>query len=395
VSTAWISAAALLAAAAAARADEESRLEFAVLPAINYSTDTGVGVGAIGAVADLEPGFTPYRFRIEAQIYTSIKDAPEGGLELVTHSDYVSVDLAGLAEKRLRLRFRVGFDRAINAGYYGLGNAAQPDPGKVSADPRYTEVDLAQTRYEPAARVRLDGPLELFLAARVGYSSVGIYPGSKLDEDRAELDGVEDHGELGATVGVVWSTRDDETWPHRGVLADASVRAGAGLGAPFGYGGATLDWRAFVPLVGELTLGLRAVGDALWGSPPFDELTRFGGLSAGDATGGGSSLRGVPAQRYRGKLKILAGAELRVRSPEWSIGSQRFRLGAVAFVDAGRVWSGLPARPELDGDGLGLTLGLGGGLRVQWGETFVIRADLGYGPREDTTGLYIDVGHVF
>jgi hypothetical protein len=86
---------------------------------------------------------------------------------------------------------------------------------------------------------------------------------------------------------------------------------------------------------------------------------------------------------------------VRLRTPQWCIGSQRFHIGTVAFVDAGRVWAGLAPDPALDGSGLGLTVGIGGGLRLQWGETFVVRADLGYGPREQTTGLYIDVGQVF
>ena len=395
MSTAWPSAAAVLLCAHAAAADEEPRLEPAVLPAINYSSDTGLGMGVIGALARVEPGFLPYRFRVEALIYVSVKEAPGGGLELVSHSDYVVVEVPGLAGNRLRLRGRLGFDRVINAGYYGLGNEAVPDAAKAAANPRYEQVELTQIRLEPSARIRLLDALELLVAARVGFTGVGVYPGSKLDEDRGELHGVEDHGELAATAGVVWDTRDHEAWPHWGVLADASLRAGVGLGDGFGYGGGTLAGRAFLPVLGDLTLAVRLVADALWGAPPFDELSRVGGLSAGDATGGGSSLRGVPGQRYHGLVKVLSGVELRLRSPQWSIGSQNFHVGAVAFVDAGRVWSGLPPSPELDGEGLGLTLGLGGGLRVQWGETFIVRVDFGYGPREQSTGLYIDVGQVF
>jgi hypothetical protein len=391
----WRSAAAAVLLARAAAADEEAHLEPGVLPAAAYSSDTGLGLGVVGSLALVDPSILPYRFRIEAQLYASGKEAPGGGYELVQHDDYVVVEVPGLAGGALRLRGRLGFNRAITAGYYGVGNAATPDPARAAADPRYTEVDLLQTRLDLGARVRVRDALELFAIGRAGVIAVGVYPDSKLDEDRAGLTGVTDHGELSATVGVVSDTRDHEAWPHRGVLADASLRAGAGLGEAYGYGGATLAARAFLPLVGELALGARLVGDALWGEPAFDELTRVGGLAAGDATGGGSSLRGVPGGRYRGKIKLLSGLELRLRAPEWRIGSQRFHLGTVAFVDAGRVWSGLPPDPALDGSGLGLTVGIGGGLRLEWGETFVVRADLGYGPREQTTGLYIDVGQVF
>ncbi|MDP6944829.1 MAG: hypothetical protein QF464_11820 [Myxococcota bacterium] len=40
-------------------------------------------------------------------------------------------------------------------------------------------------------------------------------------------------------------------------------------------------------------------------------------------------------------------------------------------------------------------LGVGGGVRIQWGETFVLRADLGWSPNDSNTGVYVDVGHAF
>jgi hypothetical protein len=83
-------------------------------------------------------------------------------------------------------------------------------------------------------------------------------------------------------------------------------------------------------------------------------------------------------------------------------------FGAAAFVDAGRVWAdfeggdvdvlgpdGAVDRRPLD-DGLaGFELGVGGGLRLRWGETFIIRLDAAYSPTLDTFGFYIDVGDSF
>jgi len=40
-------------------------------------------------------------------------------------------------------------------------------------------------------------------------------------------------------------------------------------------------------------------------------------------------------------------------------------------------------------------LGTGAGLRVRWGETFLIRFDGAYSPTEHTPGFYVDIGHVF
>ena len=53
------------------------------------------------------------------------------------------------------------------------------------------------------------------------------------------------------------------------------------------------------------------------------------------------------------------------------------------------------------GHGLGLAAvagilrAAGGGLRVRWGETLVIRFDGAYSPTEHTPGFYVDIGHVF
>jgi len=46
-------------------------------------------------------------------------------------------------------------------------------------------------------------------------------------------------------------------------------------------------------------------------------------------------------------------------------------------------------------DGGTFKVGTGGGLRVRWGETFLIRFDGAYSPTEGIPGFYVDIGHVF
>jgi len=76
-----------------------------------------------------------------------------------------------------------------------------------------------------------------------------------------------------------------------------------------------------------------------------------------------------------------------------SLGAQRFKIGPVAFFDAGRVWTSLEPEPELDGEGAGLKYGEGGGVRFQWGEAFLVRVDAARSP--DGTGFYFGVNHAF
>ena len=70
-------------------------------------------------------------------------------------------------------------------------------------------------------------------------------------------------------------------------------------------------------------------------------------------------------------------------------------LSGVLFFDVGRLWSDLQSRPQLDGHGLELKLGLGGGLRLQQGVAFVVRADLAWSPDARPIGAYLTACQTF
>jgi len=71
-------------------------------------------------------------------------------------------------------------------------------------------------------------------------------------------------------------------------------------------------------------------------------------------------------------------------------------LGLAAFLDGGRSWTELGrAHPELDGTGLGLKYGVGGGLRLQEGRTFLLRLDLAWSPDARPLGAYFAAGQIF
>ena len=105
--------------------------------------------------------------------------------------------------------------------------------------------------------------------------------------------------------------------------------------------------------------------------------------------------RGVPDGRYYGGIKILGNFEVRTVLVKFHIKKHRFKLGLAAFFDTGRVWTDWHKHPALDGDGVGLKFGTGGGLRAQWGETFLARIDFAYSPDALPVGIYFSVGHMF
>ena len=137
------------------------------------------------------------------------------------------------------------------------------------------------------------------------------------------------------------------------------------------------------------------------GPPPFANPRNAGPMSGQRDYEGAPQYRPPavserPAQRYYGKVKVFGNLELRTELTSFHIGTKALVLGIVGFFDAGRVWTELTrAHPDLDGTGVGLKYGVGGGLRLQQGQTFVVRADLAWSPDARPLGAYFAAGQIF
>lgn len=373
---------AVLGGVARAEPPDPERLEPAVLPAVAYDSDIGLGFGAVVTLVRFHEGVLPYRWRLQAQLYLTVKEEAGGGVELPYHDDYLQLDVPGLLDDRLRASLKLAFGRSTIAGFYGLGSRIT-DIGDGGPDMWRYRRTIPEV--EAGARVRVSremGKLDAVLGARLAYADIDPYPGSVLDFDASEglVWGAEPHVHAQVSGGMLLDTRDHESVPTRGMLHELTLRAGVGLGAAFGYGGIKASARGFAPIAGEhLVLAARAVVDALVGRPPFYEL----------ALGGATTLRGVRAGRFHGQVKAYGNLEVRASLFSFSLGSQRFGVGLLGFLDGGRVFD------DADVDNRGIAVGTGGGLRLRWGEHFVVRVDVAVSPTEDTSGLYIDAGHIF
>jgi hypothetical protein len=407
------------------------RIEYGALPAINYDTDLGFGFGAIASVARFATGYRPYKWRLELQAYATVKRAPGKGAEFPFHDDYLNMDFPGLLGNRLRITGRIGFRKFANTGYFGFGNAAKSDKPWETLDPdedlaayqaahRYYSFDHIYPLLLANARIKLwdrSTPeqrkrIEALVGINTTYNLVRPYPESKLEHDIASLaDDTPDARTLARllrgtdpalllvfSLGLLFDTRDHEFTPTRGTFTELSVRSSPGVQQDLRYAAFALNTAWYKAIVGEyLSFAIRGAADVIVGDAPFYELTRFGALQPRDGPGGGWSLRGVPRQRYSGKVKLIQNLELRSLFWRFKVGKSRFVVGAVAFVDAARIWADLRGT-ELAGvnvDGGTFKVGTGGGLRVRWGETLVIRFDGAYSPTEKTPGFYVDIGHVF
>jgi hypothetical protein len=125
-------------------------------------------------------------------------------------------------------------------------------------------------------------------------------------------------------------------------------------------------------------------------------MARHGGLVQENSPGGGRSLRGLRLMRLHGRHKALLNLELRPELTQFTLAKLPSRFGMTFFVDTGRVWATLPADPVLDGDpGLytGLYTTAGGGVWLHWGDSFLLRFDVGRST--EGIGAYLDVDHMF
>lgn len=407
------------------------RLEFGALPAINYDIDLGFGFGAIASLAKFATGYRPYKWRLELLLSATVKRLPGGGYEFPFHDDYLNFDFPGLLQNRLRISGRAGFRKFANTGYYGFGNDSasltpwdmidpDEDLAAYQAARKYHRFDHIYPLLQLNARVQLwdrSTPeqrrrIEALVGFNSTYNIVDPYPGSKLEMDIAAkqqdtvdgktlanlLRGTDPHALLVINLGLLFDTRDHEYTPTRGTFTEISVRSSPGVQQDLRYAGITVNSAWYHAIVGErLSVAFRGVADVISGDAPFYELTRFGALMPRDGPGGGWSLRGIPRQRYSGKVKLIQNLELRSIFWKFNIRKSRFAVGAVAFVDAARIWA--DTRPtNLGGtslDGGTFKVGTGGGLRVRWGETFLVRFDAAYSPTEHTPGFYVDIGHIF
>ncbi len=395
----WLLLLVVLALPASATAGE-GRLQPAGVPVVSYNPDLGVGVGALFSLARVHPDASPFRWRLRINSVVHLNPSPDFGPVLTQQAHSALLQVPGLAADRLRLEAAlVGFDRAV-APWYGPGNASlesrswealdrEADPEAWAVARRYHRYRHSQVRGRLEARLTLAGDLALLAAVDGGWNRVIVYPGSLLAGE--ERTGLGDHGLLLGQLGLVWDSRDDEVDPSRGAFGELSVRGGPVLGEGTGYAGVHLALRGYLP-AGRMTVALRLVGDVLLGEPPLYEYGLLPGVPQTPAVGGGRSLQGVPAGRYQGAVKLLAGAELRSWFATLRIRRLRLRIGGATGIDVGRVWAE-PGPSGLDGGGLGLKVGLAAGLRLMMGRAFVVRIDGAWS--ELGMAVYLDAGHAF
>jgi hypothetical protein len=377
--------------------------EFNIVPIAGGDSDVGIGFGEVSDWASLQPGHDPYRWRLESGAFITFK-LRDGNKIILPYQDYyVVLTLPNLtASKRLRFDIRPSFTNETTLKYYGIGNASPlPAPTIPVEDTEYGRI---HPTFSIEARYRVYEQFYVRAGSVYTYDWLTVRPTSLLARDqasgspdvRALLGNFDAHGVELLMLGVEYDSRNNENVTTRGQFHAAQLRVSPKIAGwlPYSYEQLNLTARFYTtPIANRLTVVFRVVGDAFFGTPPFYELARFDDTPA---IGGGKALRGVPAQRYYGKVKLFENLEARSQILPFTLKGKHMVLGVAAFFDAGRTWTELLTRhPDLDGTGLGLKYGIGGGLRLQEGETFVVRADIAWSPDAQPIGGYFAAGEIF
>lgn len=396
---------------------------FAGLPLVNFNSDEGVGYGVRIAAYDHGDNEKPYRFAAIGQFFQTTNGVAYHNLQL---------DAPRINGSRWRVGGQLQLYAERFSNYFGIGNGARREPDLFTCDDRDAleenpnvcpgNPQFIGARYNnyservPAVLVNVRRDFtddwQLFLGYRFRYYDLEVrYPDedlgqdapSKLVEDlRAgadlvglELDeGLNPRGQRDGDIraGIIYDSRDNEPAPTSGMWHSLLFRAaGPVAGGRYWYGGVTTNLRFYQQIAHRLVFATRLLGDFSFGDVPFYQLSLTPGLSDMDGIGGGSTLRGVVKNRFIGKIKTTATAELRYRFASFEILEQDIDLTLMAGFDAGRVW----ADYERDGPFFDFATGAVAGFYAAWNDNFIVRADYAQSFDQETSGLYITFNHYF
>lgn len=387
------------------------RYELAGFPIIGGNSDIGVQFGGAATYTRFYDEAFPYLWNIDLLLSASLKSDTTGGVRLEQQSHVLRFDAPELLGGRLRLDTRGSFQRTINAGYYGIGDASTAGllPGQTSLGQSYQYTQL-EGRVRTIARIHTSSPFDVALGANLRLESPTIYANSKLAEDLTPANGEGQPNLPGAqtallgslTAGVMLDNRDSEFITRRGLYYQLGVSGTLGSAEEVQYGEVSAVLAHYAPLGGPFIFAHRFIASFQFGRLPFYDLQAGGVFEPQSLFGGEQGVRGVPSGRYAGKIKMVSNTELRATPfPRFKLLGQRLLIGTTAFFDVGRVWSDYQVIGPADGNSLSLKYGIGGGVFLQWGEAAIFRIEAAYSPDAVSEnpnfplGIYVSDGLMF
>lgn len=370
---------------------QKERLEPAGFPLIAGSSDIGFEFGAAGTLTRFANGTKPYAWNLDLLLAASIKGG-DSGVKFAQQNFTAQFDAPRIWGSNVRTTPAAYYQRFVDAGYFGRGNASSADrPADVAGKrEQFFQFLAREVRVRDFTRITVAKPLDIMIAPIVRYHDPDVYPGSKLAIDAAAVDrsgrplvrGLRQIVIASLAAGIVIDSRDNEAFPRRGVYHQIGTRYEQGfpLDGDVRCGGAGAILAGYIPLGKKFVLAGRAVFDFLYGDVPIYDLYNAGPFNVWEMPGGANGIRGVPIGRYAGPIKMIGNAELRALWVKFKVFGQNMQIGNDVFFDTGRIFDDYTFTAPTDGKGVGLKFGVGGGAYLRWGEAAVFRAELAYSP---------------
>jgi hypothetical protein len=386
---------------------DTERYEPAAFPLIGGDSDIGFEFGAVGTLTHFGSGVKPYLWNMDLVLSASIKNGPSGGADIAQQQYLWNFDVPEAFGSDFRLNPTVMYERTINQAYFGIGNASTPDkPAVINGEPgRFYQFDDHQAMVRELTRLKWRNGWDWMFSTQYRFEAPSAYGGSKLQQDAqsGSILGYQNLSVVTLGAGLVYDTRDNEFFPHRGSFWQFGLRYVQGI--PFDsqvrYGAFGAMVAQYIPIGGPFVVAVRGVVDAEAGNVPFYDLYTGGPFLTNEMIGGSSSVRGVPDGRYSGPLKVYGNLELRAMLVDFHVLKQPFHLGGDVLFDTGRLWSNYTFNSPHDDDGIGLKWGAGVGGYLIWGQAAVFRAEVAYSPdavSENPSlplGIYVADGVMF
>ena len=360
------------------------RYEFLPVPNIGGNSDVGLELGAAFTIVRFYDDERPYRWLVGGVLTTSFKNDADG-FRPVQQYHVLRLDVPNLFGGRVRINSVANFARAVNARYFGLGNASVSGGLLPGPEPsRQNQYLSEEVRLRSLARIKTGTLFDAAFAVNLRYETPSTYAGSKLAFDAANsnIPGTESAFLSGISAGVILDTRDSEFFPRKGVYYQLGGAATVGSAERVAYGEVAAVLSSYFPLGRYMTFATRLFASFQFGRAPFYDLQQGGVFFQQYMVGSDRGVRGVPGGRYAGHVKMMANYELRTTFiPRFRVLRWMLQVGTTTFLDAGRVWDDYETS-ALDGTTPGIKYGVGGGFFFQWDRSSVFRVELAYSPTD-------------
>ncbi len=413
------------------------------LPVVAYDADLGFQYGALAQLNDFGDGtiYPDYKHMIYAEWSRYTKGTGVNQIfydtkSLLPRHLRMTVDVSYLTEKALDFYGFNGYDAAYHEEYTN-------DEDPVDYISRvYYKYERKQWRAILDFQGRITSQKFRWLAGISYYNfKIGQVDIESLNKGKSEEDKLPDttllydyyvkNGLISKDeknggqffyikTGLIYDTRDNEPAPNKGLWDEIVLLTAPPIGdVKSAFARFEITHRQYIPVVHDkFTFAYRlAYQGTISGkdAAPFYIqpllINSFSTATNNDGLGGAKSLRGIKRNRVVGDGALLANLELRYKIWQTKLLKQNFYIGAVAFGDYGKVvqyrdldlrlLEGTPEydrnfEPDAENSKFG-HIGYGAALRFVLSDNFIVAVDYGFAgdKRDGSSGLYINIGHLF